>query len=117
MKAYKVIAFCVAQFLRIWVSATVFVATYVPMSALAYAERGYKAIGGEIIPPIILTAVAWVGMGWLTETLYKEYVAEIRLIRAAKAMRRFSQGVDRWQRKEQKKKPSEDGKRKCTRQV
>ena len=85
MKTYKVIAFCVAQFLRIWVSAAVLVATYVPMSALAYAERGYKAIGGEIIPPIILTAVAWVGMGWLTETLYKEYVAEIRLIRAAKA--------------------------------
>lgn len=84
MKAYKVIAFCIAQFLRIWVSAAVLVATYVPMSALAYAERGYKAIGGEIIPPIILTAVAWVGMGWLTETLYKEYVAEIRLIRAAR---------------------------------
>ena len=84
MKAYKVIAFCIAQFLRIWVSAAVLVDTYVPMSALAYAERGCKAIGGEIIPPIILTAVAWVGMGWLTETLYKEYVAEIRLIRAAR---------------------------------
>lgn len=88
MKAYKVIAFFIAQFLRIWVSVAVLVATYVPMSALAYAERGYKAIGGEIIPPIILTAVAWVGMGWLTETLYKEYVAEIRLIRAAKANNR-----------------------------
>ena len=88
MKVYKAIAFCVAQFLRVWVSAAVLVATYVPMSALAYAERGYKAIGGEIIPPIILTAVAWVGMGWLTETLYKEYVAEIRLMRAARANNR-----------------------------
>lgn len=88
MKAYKVIAFCVAQLLRVWVSAAVLVATYVPMSALAYAERGYKAIGGEIIPPIMLTAVAWVGMGWLTETLYKEYVAEIRLMRAARANNR-----------------------------
>ena len=71
MNVYKVIAFCIAQFLRIWVSAAVLVATYVPMSALAYAERGYKAIGGEIIPPIILTAVAWVGMGWLCEEWYR----------------------------------------------
>jgi hypothetical protein len=94
MKTYKVIAFCVAQFLRIWVSVAVLVATYVPMSALAYAERGYKAIGGEIILPIILTAVAWVGMGWLTETLYKEYVAEIRLIRAAKANNRKEKADD-----------------------
>ena len=89
MKVYKVISFCVAQFLRLWVATSVFVATYAPMSALAYEERGYHAIGGEVILPIILTIVAWVGMGWLTETLYKEYVAEIRLMRAAKKERKL----------------------------
>ena len=79
MKPYKVIAFCVAQFLRIWVSAAVLVATYVPMSALAYAERGYKAIGGEIVPVAIAAGAVWVGMGWITEEWYKGTLAMLRL--------------------------------------
>lgn len=84
MKISKILAYILSQILRLWITACAAVMMYVPMSALAFAERGYKAVGGEIVLVAIVAGAVWVGMGWLTETLYKEYVAEIRLIRAAK---------------------------------
>lgn len=84
MKPYKVIAFCVAQFLRIWVSAAVLVATYVPMSALAYAERGYKAIGGEMLPVAIVAVAVWYVLGWLMREWYKGTLAMLQLRREHK---------------------------------
>lgn len=74
MKVYKVIAFCVAQLLRIWVSVAVLVATYVPMSALAYAERGYKAVGGEIVPVVLVAVAVWHGLGWLMRVWYRDMI-------------------------------------------
>lgn len=71
MKIGKIIAYFVAQLLRIWVTAFAGIAVYVPLSALAYAERGYKAIGGEIVPVILVAAAVWVGMGWITEEWYR----------------------------------------------
>lgn len=71
MKIAKIIAYVVAQLLRIWVTAFAGIAVYVPMSALAYAERGYRAIGGEIVPVILVAAAVWVGMGWITEEWYR----------------------------------------------
>ena len=71
MKIAKIIAYVVAQLLRIWVTAFAGIAVYVPLSALAYAERGYKAIGGEIVPVILVAAAVWVGMGWITEEWYR----------------------------------------------
>lgn len=84
MKISKIIAYILSQLLRLWITACAAVMMYIPMSALAYAERGYNAIGGEIVPVVLVAIAVWHGMGWLTETLYKEYVAEIRLIRAAR---------------------------------
>lgn len=94
MKAYKIIAYILSQLLRLWITAMAAIGMYCPMSALAYAERGYRAVGGEIVPVAIVAGAVWVGMGWLTETLYKEYVAEIRLIRAAKANSRKEKADD-----------------------
>lgn len=71
MKIGKIIAYVVAQLLRIWVTAFAGIAVYVPLSALAYAERGYKAIGGEIVSVILVAAAVWVGMGWITEEWYR----------------------------------------------
>ena len=71
MKIAKIVAYVVAQLLRIWVTAFAGIAVYVPLSALAYAERGYKAIGGEIVPVILVAAAVWVGMGWITEEWYR----------------------------------------------
>lgn len=71
MKIAKIIAYVVVQLLRIWVTAFAGIAVYVPLSALAYAERGYKAIGGEIVPVAIVAGAVWVGMGWITEEWYR----------------------------------------------
>ena len=67
----KVIAYLLAQLLRLWVTAMTAIAVYCPLSELAYAERGYKAIGGEIVPVVLIAGAVWVGMGWLTEEWYK----------------------------------------------
>lgn len=71
MKAYKIIAYIIAQLMRLWVTASAAVMMYIPMSALAYAQRGYRAVGGEIIPVILVVAAVWVGMGWITEEWYR----------------------------------------------
>ena len=71
MKIAKIIAYVVAQLLRIWMTAFAGIAVYAPLSALAFAERGYNAIGGEIIPVILVVAAVWVGMGWITEEWYR----------------------------------------------
>ena len=74
MKLTKIVAYITAQLLRAWVTACAAVMVYVPMSALAYAERGYKAIGGEIVPVVLITGAVWVGMGWLTREWYRNMI-------------------------------------------
>lgn len=71
MKISKIIAYILSQLLRAWVTAMAAIGMYCPMSALAYAERGYRAIGGEIVPVILVAAAVWVGMGWITEEWYR----------------------------------------------
>ena len=60
--------------LRLWVTTMTALVTYIPLSELAYAERGYKAIGGEIVPVAIVAGAVWVGMGWLIQEWYKMMV-------------------------------------------
>ncbi len=74
MKIKKVIAFVVAQLLRIWVTTFAGIAVYVPLSALAYAERGYKAIGSEIIPVILVVAAVWVGFDYCAQLWYRSMI-------------------------------------------
>lgn len=71
MKISKIIAYIIAQFLRLWVTAMTAIAVYCPLSELAYAERGYRAIGGEIVPVILIAGAVWVGMGWICEEWYR----------------------------------------------
>ena len=70
----QVIMYIIAQLLRLWVTAMTAIAVYCPLSELAYAERGYRAIGGEIVPVILIAGAVWVGMGWLTQTWYRDMV-------------------------------------------
>jgi hypothetical protein len=74
MKISKIIAYIIAQFLRLWVTAMAAIAIYCPMSALAYAERGYKAIGGEIVPVVLVAIAVWHGMGWLMKVWYRDMI-------------------------------------------
>lgn len=74
MKIKKVIAFVVAQLLRIWVTAFAGIAVYVPLSALAYAQRGYRAVGGEMLPVAIVAVAVWYGLGWLMKVWYRDMI-------------------------------------------
>ena len=47
---------------------------YIPMSALAYAERGYKAVGGEMLPVAIVAVAVWYGLGWLMREWCKDMI-------------------------------------------
>ena len=70
----QVIMYIIAQLLRLWVTAMTAIAVYCPLSELAYAERGYRAIGGEIVPVILIAGAVFCGMGWLMQTWYRDMV-------------------------------------------
>ena len=74
MKISKIIAYVVAQLLRIWVTAFAAVMMYVPMSALAYAQRGYRAVGGEVLPVAIVAVAVWYGLGCLIRVWYRDMI-------------------------------------------
>ena len=74
MKISKIIAYILSQLLRAWVTAMAAIAIYCPMSALAYAERGYKAIGGEMLPVAIVAVAVWYGLGWLMRVWYRDMI-------------------------------------------
>jgi hypothetical protein len=74
MKIAKIIAYVVAQLLRIWVTAFAGIAVYVPLSALAYAQRGYRAVGGEMLPVAIVAVAVWYGLGWLMKVWYRDMI-------------------------------------------
>lgn len=74
MKISKIIAYILAQLLRLWITACAAVMMYIPMSVLAYAERGYKAIGGEIIPVILVVAAVWVGFDYCAQLWYRSMI-------------------------------------------
>lgn len=74
MKISKIIAYTVSQLLRLWVTAMAAIGMYCPMSALAFAERGYRAIGGEIVPVILVAAAVWVGFDYCAQLWYRSMI-------------------------------------------
>lgn len=74
MKISKIIAYILSQLLRLWITACAAVMMYIPMSALAYAERGYRAVGGEIVPVVLVAIAVWHGMGWLMKVWYRDMI-------------------------------------------
>lgn len=84
MKKAKIIAYIIAQLLRLWVTPCAAVMMYVPMSALAYAQRGYRAVGGEMLPVALITVAVWYLMGLLLKDWCKGTLAMLRLRREHK---------------------------------
>ena len=74
MKAAKIIAYMLSQLLRAWVTAMAAIAIYCPKSALAYAQRGYRAVGGEMLPVAIIAVAVWYGLGWLMRVWYRDMI-------------------------------------------
>ncbi len=79
MKIAKIIARVLSLLLRAWITASAAVMMYIPMSALAYAERGYRAVGGEMLPVAIVAVAVWCLMGLLLKEWYKGTLAMLRL--------------------------------------
>lgn len=79
MKIAKIIAYIISQLLRAWVTAMAALVTYIPLSELAFAERGYKAVGGEMLPVAMVTVAVWCLMGLLLKEWYKGALAMLRL--------------------------------------
>lgn len=74
MKISKIIAYILSLLLRAWITASAAMMMYIPMSALAYAERGYKAVGGEIVPVVLVAVAVWHGLGWLMQVWYRDMI-------------------------------------------
>lgn len=74
MKIAKIIAYILSQLLRLWITVCAAVMMYVLMSVLALSERGYRAIGGEIVPVVLVAVAVWHGMGWLMKVWYNDMI-------------------------------------------
>lgn len=74
MKIAKIIARVLSLLLRAWITASAAVMVYIPMSALAYAQRGYRAVGGEMLPVAMVTVAVWYGLGWLMRMWYRDMI-------------------------------------------
>ena len=74
MKISKIIARVLSLLLRAWITASAAVMMYIPMSALAYAQRGYRAVGGEMLPVAIVAVAVWYGLGWLMRVWYRDMI-------------------------------------------
>lgn len=40
----------------------------------AYQERGYLAVGGEMLPVAMVTVAVWYGLGWLMKVWYRDMI-------------------------------------------
>jgi hypothetical protein len=40
----------------------------------AYQERGYRAVGGEMLPVAIVAVAVWYGLGWLMKVWYRDMI-------------------------------------------
>jgi hypothetical protein len=40
----------------------------------AYEERGYLAVGGEMLPVAMVTVAVWYGLGWLMREWYRDMI-------------------------------------------
>lgn len=74
MKISKIIARVLSLLLRAWITASAALMMYIPMSALAYAQRGYRAVGGEMLPVAIVAVAVWYGLGWLMKVWYRDMI-------------------------------------------
>jgi uncharacterized membrane protein YcjF (UPF0283 family) len=84
MKISKIIVCILSLLLRAWITASAAVMMYIQMSVLAYAQRGYKASGGEMLPVAMVTVAVWYGVGWLMREWYKGTLAMLQLRREHK---------------------------------
>ena len=69
MRARTVILFVIAKLMVFAITASAAVMSYLPLACLAYEERGYFAMGGEVCWVLIIRAV----VGWAANIVMKDW--------------------------------------------
>lgn len=84
MMKKQVILYILARAVQAIVTALACNITALLFMDAAYAERGYKAIGGEMLPVAIVAVAVWYVLGWLMREWYKGTLAMLQLRREHK---------------------------------
>ena len=71
MMKKQVILYILARAVQAIVTALVCNITAMLFMDAAYQERGYRAVGGEMLPVAIVAAAVWYGLGWLMREWYR----------------------------------------------
>ena len=70
----QVILYILARAVQAIVTALVCNITALLFMDVAYQERGYLAVGGEMLPVAIVAVAVWYGLGWLMRVWYRDMI-------------------------------------------
>lgn len=70
----QVILYILARAVQAIVTALACNITALLFMDVAFQERGYLAIGGEMLPVAIVAVAVWYGLGWLMKVWYRDMI-------------------------------------------
>ena len=74
MMKKQVILYILARAVQAIVTALACNITALLFMDAAYQERGYLAVGGEMLPVAIVAVAVWYGLGWLMRVWYRDMI-------------------------------------------
>ena len=70
----QVILYILARAIQAIVTALACNITALLFMDVAFQERGYLAVGGEMLPVAIVAVAVWYGLGWLMKVWYRDMI-------------------------------------------
>jgi len=70
----QVILYILARAVQAIVTALACNITALLFMDVAFQERGYLAVGGEMLPVAIVAVAVWYGLGWLMKAWYRDMI-------------------------------------------
>ena len=70
----QIILYILARVVQVIVTALASNITVLLFMDVAYQERGYLAVGGEMFPVAIVAVAVWYGLGWLMRVWYRDMI-------------------------------------------
>lgn len=70
----QVILYILARAVQIITTALACNITALLFMNAAFQERGYLAVGGEMLPVAIVAVAVWYGLGWLMRVWYRDMI-------------------------------------------
>lgn len=74
MMKKQVILYILARAVQIITTALACNITALLFMNAAFQERGYLAVGGEMLPVAIVAVAVWYGLGWLMREWYRDMI-------------------------------------------